>query len=33
LYNRNNVFYRDRITGEIVYQLPLMPSLGVTWAF
>jgi hypothetical protein len=33
VYNRQNVFYRDRITGEIVYQLPFMPSLGVTWAF
>jgi hypothetical protein len=33
VYNRNNVFYRDRISGEIVYQLPFMPSLGVTWAF
>ena len=33
VYNRKNVFYRDRITGEIVYQLPFMPSLGVTWNF
>ena len=33
LYNRKNVFYRDRLTGEIVYQLPLMPSLGVIWNF
>lgn len=33
LYNRKNVFYRDRITGEIVNQLPFIPSLGVTWAF
>ncbi len=33
VYNRKNVFYRDRITGEIVYQLPFMPSLGITWAF
>jgi hypothetical protein len=33
VYNRQNVFYRDRITGEIVYQLPFMPSLGVTWSF
>jgi hypothetical protein len=33
VYNRNNVFYRDRLSGEIVYQLPFMPSLGVTWAF
>lgn len=33
VYNRNNVFYRDRISGEIVYQLPFMPSLGITWVF
>jgi hypothetical protein len=33
VYNRKNVFYRDRLTGEIVYQLPVMPSLGITWAF
>jgi hypothetical protein len=33
VYNRKNVFYRDRITGEVVYQLPFMPSLGITWAF
>jgi len=32
-YNRKNVFYRDRITGEIVYQLPLLPSLGLVWSF
>lgn len=33
VYNRNNVFYVDRITQEIVYQLPFLPSLGVTWRF
>jgi hypothetical protein len=33
VYNRKNVFYRDRISGEIVYQLPFMPSLGLTWTF
>ncbi|HPI86428.1 MAG TPA: TonB-dependent receptor [Bacteroidales bacterium] len=33
VYNRKNVFYRDRLTGEIVYQLPVMPSLGITWTF
>jgi hypothetical protein len=33
VYNRENVFYRDRISGEIVYQLPFMPSIGVVWAF
>ncbi|MCF8303107.1 MAG: TonB-dependent receptor [Bacteroidales bacterium] len=33
VYNRDNVFYRDRITGETVYQLPIMPSFGVTLRF
>ncbi len=33
VYDRKNVFYRDRISGEIVYQLPIMPSLGITWTF
>ncbi len=33
VYNRDNVFYRDRITGEIVYQLPFMPSLSLALSF
>ncbi|MCK4569927.1 MAG: hypothetical protein KAT76_06530, partial [Bacteroidales bacterium] len=33
VYNRKNIFYVDRITNEIVYQLPIMPSLGVSLAF
>lgn len=33
VYNRKNVFYRDRLSGEIVYQLPLVPSLGLIFAF
>jgi len=33
VYDRKNVFYRDRLTGEIIYQLPIMPSLGITWSF
>lgn len=33
VYNRKNVFYVDRITQEVVYQLPIMPSLGITWRF
>ncbi|MFO8055134.1 MAG: hypothetical protein R6U19_08260, partial [Bacteroidales bacterium] len=32
-YNRQNIFYIDRISGERVDQLPLMPSLGVSWEF
>jgi hypothetical protein len=33
LYNRKNIFYIDRITNEKVYQLPIMPSLGLSLAF
>ena len=29
-YNRNNIFYFDRVQFEPVYQLPVLPSLGVT---
>ncbi len=30
LYNRRNVFYFDRVRFATVYQLPLLPSLGLT---
>jgi hypothetical protein len=33
VYNRSNIFYVDRITNERVYQLPIMYSIGLTWAF
>ncbi len=33
VYNRKNVFYKDRVTGEIIYQLPIMPSIGATLFF
>ncbi|MGI6320462.1 MAG: TonB-dependent receptor [Bacteroidales bacterium] len=33
LYNRANIFYYNRNTNERVNQLPLMPSLGVSWTF
>lgn len=33
LYDRKNVFYKDRVTNETVYQLPIMPSLGVSLYF
>lgn len=33
VYDRDNVFYFDRITNERVNQLPLMPSFGVTLRF
>lgn len=33
IYNRDNVFYVDRVRFETVYQLPLMPSIGASWRF
>jgi hypothetical protein len=33
IYDRNNIFYIDRITNERVDQLPLMPSLGINFKF
>jgi len=33
VYDRQNVFYVDRFTNVIVYQLPIFPSINVTWNF
>jgi len=33
VYNRENIFYFNRIQGERVDQLPIMPSVGVTLTF
>jgi len=33
LYDRNNVFYVNRIANTVVYQLPFMPSLGLNLTF
>jgi len=33
VYNRNNLFYQDRITGDRVDQLPIMPSFGLSLSF
>lgn len=33
VYNRGNIFYFDRIRHERVDQLPIMPSLGLNYAF
>lgn len=32
-YNRENLFFIDRVTAEKVYQLPLMPSFGLSLSF
>ncbi|MBE0648869.1 MAG: carboxypeptidase-like regulatory domain-containing protein [Bacteroidales bacterium] len=33
LLNEKNVFYVDRITNTVVYQLPILPSLGLSFTF
>jgi hypothetical protein len=33
VYNRSNIFYIDRIKGERVNQLPIMPTLGINFTF
>lgn len=33
VYDRKNIFYIDIMTAEFMYQLPLMPSLGLTLSF
>ena len=32
-YSRRNIFYINRITAERVDQLPIMPSLSLSWRF
>ncbi|OJW84670.1 MAG: hypothetical protein BGO69_08095 [Bacteroidetes bacterium 46-16] len=33
VYDRDNIFYVDRVTNVKVYQLPVFPSLNLTWNF
>lgn len=33
VYNRQNLFFVDRVTQDIIYQLPILPSLGVSFSF
>jgi hypothetical protein len=33
LYNRDNIFYINRVSGEKILQLPLLPSIGATFNF
>lgn len=33
VYNRNNLFYVNRITQEKIYQLPILPTLGFSFKF
>jgi len=32
-YNRENIFFVDRVKYERVNQLPILPSLGISWQF
>lgn len=32
-YNRKNIFYVNRITNSVVYQFPLLPSMGISYKF
>ena len=33
VYDRQNIFYIDIVSTEFIYQLPLMPSIGLTLSF
>ena len=33
VYNRNNIFFVNRVTADEVYQLPLLPSFGLSLTF
>lgn len=33
VYNRKNIFYVNRITNEVIYQFPILPSFGIGWKF
>jgi hypothetical protein len=32
-YNRKNIFYVNRITSKVIYQFPILPSLGISYIF
>ncbi|MFD1551307.1 TonB-dependent receptor [Putridiphycobacter roseus] len=32
-YSQENIFYINRVTAETVYQLPIMPSIALSWRF
>jgi len=33
LYNYDNIFYVDRLTANVIYQLPILYSIGFNWSF
>ena len=32
-YNRKNIFYVNRVTNKVIYQFPILPSLGLSYKF
>ncbi len=32
-YDRNNIFYVNRVSGETIYQFPILPSMGISYKF
>jgi hypothetical protein len=33
VYNRQNIFYIDRLTMQRINQLPFLPTVGLNWRF
>jgi hypothetical protein len=33
VYNRQNIFFINRVTNQTLFQLPFLPSVGMTWNF
>lgn len=33
VYNRKNIFYVNRVTNQVIYQFPILPSIGVNYKF
>lgn len=33
LYNRKNIFYVNRVTNQVIYQFPILPSIGLNYKF
>jgi len=32
-YDRNNIFYVNRVTNKVIYQFPFLPSMGMSYKF
>lgn len=33
VYDRKNIFYVNRVTSKVIYQFPILPSLGISYKF